>query len=272
MAFASADGLETWFTLLNVNGQHPDQRNLIEDFTAFSLSSGRGVFTPYTNLTTLKDIDVTGNLNAPGGTAFSRNDVTRNIVYDHVHAEGWEVGIDAPVNGINEIDGGFINAIKGVLITTANSRSRVVNINGNTDAAGNLDPQQPQFGTLSTTALKGRRQYDVALASNFNPKENDITRLFNPDVIQMGTVKFNDRQLYYKQQAADFEPFDSSSSSGVSAYVPAALVDLTNGRDVREVRPGDRRHRGAGRRDCLRPADRRVDRLARHLSSPTCSC
>jgi hypothetical protein len=192
------------------------------------LAGGRGVFTPYTNLTTLKDVTLIGNPSAPKGTAFSRNDVTRNIVYDHVQAVGWEVGIDAPVNGTNEIDGGFINAIKGVLIRTANSRSRAVHINGNTDAAGNLDPGQPQFGTLSAAALDGRRQYDISLSSNFNPKENDITRLFNPDVIQMGTVTVNDRQLYYKAQAADFEPFDSSAVDGVAAYVPAALVDLTN--------------------------------------------
>jgi hypothetical protein len=228
VAFASGDGLETWFTLLDVNGKNPDQRNLIENFTTFGNASGRGIFTPYTNLTTIKNSTLTGNLNSPGGTAIARNDVTRNMVYDHIHAEGWSVGIDAPVNGANDIKGGFFNDVKGILISTANSRSRVVNINGNTDALGNLDPSQPQFGTLSAAALGMRTQFDIALSSNFNPKENDITRLFNPDVIQMGTVTVNDQQLYYKQQAADFKPFDSSSPDGVAPYVPAALVNQTN--------------------------------------------
>ncbi len=228
VAFASGDGMETWFTLLNVNGKSPDQRNLIEDLTVFGTSSGKGLFTPYTNFTTIKDVTLTGNVNSPRGTAISRNDVTRNIVYDHVHAEGWDTGIDVPVNGVNKIDGGYFNDFKGIAISTANSRSRVVKINGNTDTNGNLDPANPQFGTLSATALKGRTQFDIALSSNFNPKENDITRLFNPDVIQMGTVTLNDTQLYYKQQAADFKPFDSTSASGVASFVPAALVDQTN--------------------------------------------
>jgi hypothetical protein len=228
VAFASGDGLETWFTLHDVSGKFADQRNLIEDFTTFGNSSGKGIFTPYTNFTTLRDVTITGNVNSPRGTAIARNDVTRNIIYDRVHAEGWEVGIDLPVNGINEVNGGYFNDIKGLLITTANSRSRQVNINGNTDAAGNLNAADPQFDTLSTQALNGRRQYDIALSSNFNPKENDITRLFNPDVIQMGTVTVNDQQLYYKQQAADFKPFDSTAADGVAAYVPAELVDLTN--------------------------------------------
>ena len=60
-----------------------------------------------------------------------------------MHAEGWETGIDVPVNGVNEIDGGFFNDVKGLSISTAMSRSRVVNINGNTDAQGNLDPTEP---------------------------------------------------------------------------------------------------------------------------------
>jgi G8 domain-containing protein len=228
IAFASGDGLETWFTLLDVNGKNPDQRNVIDNFTTFGNASGRGIFTPYTNLTTIKNSTITGNVNSPSGTAIARNDVTRNMIYDHIHAEGWSVGIDAPVNGVNEIDGGFFNDVKGIFISTANSRSRVVNINGNTDAQGNLDPAQPQFGTLSAAALGTRTQFDIALSSNFNPKENDITRLFNPDVIQMGTVKVNDQQLYYKQQAPDFVPFNSTSPDGVAPYVPADLIDKTN--------------------------------------------
>ena len=228
VSFASGDGFESWFTLLDVSGKNPDQRNLIENFTTFGNSSGRGLFIPYTNLTTLKNVTVTGNVNSPSGTGIARNDVTKNIIYDHVHAEGWDIGIDVPVNGVNEISGGFFNDVRGLLISTANSRSRVVNINGNRDVAGNLDPTQPQFGTLSAAALKNRQQFDIALTSNFNPKENDITRLFNPDVIQMGTVTVNDQQLYYKQQAGDFKPFDSTKPGGVAAYVPAELVDQTN--------------------------------------------
>ncbi len=228
VAFAAGDGLETWFSLLNVNGKSADQRNVIEDFQTFDTSSGKGIFTPYTNLTTLKNVTVTGNLNSPNGTAIARNDVTRNFVYDHVHAEGWDAGIDVPVNGTNQIDGGFFNDLKGLLISTAMSRSRVVDINGNTDSNGNLDPKNPQFGTLSAAVLKGRQQFDIALTANFNPREHDITRLFNPDVIQLGTVTLNDVQLYYKQQAADFKPFDPSAPGGVAPYVPADLINQTN--------------------------------------------
>ena len=228
IAFSNGDGFESWFTLLGISGKNADQRNVIEDFTTFNNSSGRGMFTPYTAFTTLKNVSSTGNVNSPGGTGFAINDVTRDIVYDHVYAVGWETGIDVPVNGVNVINGGFFNDLKGLQISTAQSRTRAVNIYGNTDAQGNLDPSHPQFGTLSTTALKGRTQFDIALNSNFDPSQNDVTRLFNQDIIRMGTVTLNNQQLYYKQQAADFKPFDSTASGGVPSFVPAALVDQTN--------------------------------------------
>src|SRR5262249_23725842 len=76
--------------------------------------------------------------------------------------------------------------------------------------------------------LHGRRQWDVSLAARFEPRDNDLTRLFNPDIVRMGTVTVNDKQLYYRQQAADYVPFDPTASGGVPAFVPAELVGLTN--------------------------------------------
>ena len=88
-------------------------------------------------------------MNSPGGTGFAINDVTRDIVYDHVYAVGWEVGIEVPVNGTTTINGGFFNDLNGLLIRTAQSRTRAVNIYSNSDGSA-------QFGNLSTTALKNR--------------------------------------------------------------------------------------------------------------------
>ena len=76
LSFASGDGMETWFTLLEVNGKSPDQRNVIDGFTTFGNNSGRGIFSPYTNLTTWKNVTVIGNVSSPSGTGIGRNDVT----------------------------------------------------------------------------------------------------------------------------------------------------------------------------------------------------
>src|SRR5262249_51194468 len=103
VAFASADGLETWFTLLNASGKFTDQRNLISNFTTFA-RGGRGIFTPYTSLTTFKNGAAPVIMNSRGGTAFARIDVTRDMFYDHVWATGWHIIIDGHLNCNAHID------------------------------------------------------------------------------------------------------------------------------------------------------------------------
>ncbi len=105
------------------------------------------------------------------------------------------------------MQGGYFNNVKNIEVTTAMNKNRVVHING---GAG-------QFGTLSATALNGQTQYNVYMKANFNPKERDITRLFNPDVILLGTVTHNGKQLYYFEQAADFVPFKTGDGGQLRA-------------------------------------------------------
>ena len=223
VAFGAEDGFESWFTLLEANHQ---SRSVIEDFSVRSTNGSAAIFTPYTNQMTFKNVTEIGNVANPGGIGFNRNTVTRNIIYDHVAVVGYGVGIDAPVNGSNRIVGGTFNNLKNIVIMTANSRDRVVNI----DDASPSDPihfidnlTQTVYGVVTP-----RVQYDVFLQANFNPRDNDLTRLFNRDVVRMGTVMHNGQQLYYFEQGANFIPFNSSSPGGVAAWVPAALRDKTN--------------------------------------------
>jgi len=61
--------------------------------------------------------------------------------------------------------------------------------------------------------------------------ENDITRLFNPDVILLGTVTLNGKQLYYLEQASDYVPFPTVAAGAATPYdpqVPQELRGLTN--------------------------------------------
>jgi hypothetical protein len=223
IALACSDGFESWFSLLNVTD---GRRTVVQDFTVAYTRDG-GVFTPYTNDLTLKNVLLAGDVNNPHGTAFARNNVTRNIIYDHVHAGGWAVGIDAPVNGSNTILGGTFNNLKNILISTANSRDRTVAIN---DASAS-DPivfLDNLVAKDSHGKITPRQQFDVYLTSNFHPEQNDITRLFNRDVITMGTVTHNGQQLYYLEQAADFVPFDTSKPGLVQSFVPQELRNKTN--------------------------------------------
>ena len=70
-----------------------------------------------------------------------------------------------------------------------------------------------------------RRSTTSICKADFDPKDRDITKLFNPDVIRLGTVMHNGKQLYYFEQAANYVPFKSGEAA---SYVPAELLDKTN--------------------------------------------
>jgi hypothetical protein len=229
VAFADQDGYESWFTLQNT---HLNVRTVLQDFTVFDMTQD-AIFTPYTSLVTFKNVSVSNPVNwagvytGPMNTAFQRNDATANIIYDHVTAKGFAVGINAPVVGVNTITGGTFNNLKNILITTTNSDTRVVNIND----AGPTDPVQfPD--TL------GQKQYDIYLQANWQPLFDDITRNFARDIIKIGLVKHDGQQVYFNEQAANYVPYPDAnwvannpgSNHGpvAAAWVPAALEDLTN--------------------------------------------
>jgi hypothetical protein len=210
-AYASGDGFQTWFHLRNV--KHTG-RSVVEGLKVWNTQGGNAVFIPYTNQTTLRNVIVLGNPAKFSGTGIGRNDVTANIIYDNVRVENFEKGIAAPVNGSNLIQGGRFQNIKNIEITTATSRNRVVDING-----------RIQFRSPSKALLGDRTPFNIFLQTNFNPKERDLSRLFYPDVILLGTVRFNGQQLFYLEQAANFIPFPAPQAAD---YVPKGLIDKTN--------------------------------------------
>ena len=87
------------------------------------------MFDPYTNLTTVKDTQLIGNVSSPGGTGMGRNDVTANFTYDNVTIKGFSLGVAIPVNGIDIVLGGTYQNKRNFEITTANSQTRTVLLN-----------------------------------------------------------------------------------------------------------------------------------------------
>jgi hypothetical protein len=209
-AFASGSGFESWFHLLNAPAGAQDA---VEGMTVWN-TLRRGIFIAYTNRLTVRNATVLGDLHTPWGTGIDRNNVSRNITYDNVRVEGFSTGLFAPLNGVSTILGGRFSNVRNITIETAMTLDRVVNINGDV-----------QFVPLSDQALLGRTPYDIYLQSTFNMMDRDITRLFNPDVIRLGTVRYNGQQVYYFEQAADFVPFPAGQAAD---YIPPELVGKTN--------------------------------------------
>ena len=207
-AFASGEGFESWFHLLDAT--HP-ARSVVEGFTTWGNRSGRGVFIPYTRHLTLRDLRTLGNPKNPAGLAVSGNDATDGIDIDNARVEGFEVGIVAPRRGSNRVRGGLLNNVKNVTVAGALGAGRSLTLSA------------VRLGRLSTAALRGRRQFDVYLEpEELSPAARDLSQVFTND-----TVRVNGRQLYRPEQAASFVPYPDSAG-GTPAYVPPELVGKTN--------------------------------------------
>ncbi|MCX7421806.1 MAG: hypothetical protein NT013_19965 [Planctomycetia bacterium] len=228
-AFGVEDGYESWFTMLAVN--HTSQ-TVIEDFKV-SYTTANAIEIPYTSNVTFKNVTLIGNFVKPNFVGIERNSITKNITYDHVNAQGFAVGIDAPLRGVSTIVGGKFNNLKNINIVTTSDRTRVLNINdaSPTDPVQFINNLKPLVNGVPTPV----KQFDIYMEANFRPLMNDLTTLFNPDVIQIGLVSHNGQQVYFYEQAAGFTPFPSTVQGNTSlfgpkaaAYVPTEMLDKTN--------------------------------------------
>lgn len=213
IAFASGTGLETWFHLTHM----PDGQSYIDNTTTWN-TGGRGFFNPYTGRTTIRNALVLGKVNGGGvwGTAFDRNNVTNNMTYENVRAEGWEVGIDVPVNRATVIKDGIFRAVRAIEISSTEDTIRTVDIIGD-----------PQFLPLTAQQLGGRQQFEIYLNGEISMRNRDLETYFSPDIVRLGTVRFNNHQVYYFKQAANFVPFPSSATETLT-WLPPEIVDKTN--------------------------------------------
>lgn len=191
-SFGNDVGFESMFHLLDA--KH-DGRSVVEGFITWGNRS-RAFHTPYTRNMTFLNVTAYRLPMSPGDTAFSGNEVTESIRYINATVEGWNVGINMPSNGHNVVEGGVFNNVINIQIHTAKDPKRVIDING--DIAFSNPPPE---------VLKDKTPWNIFLRTNWNPKDNDLTTFFNPDRVRLGTVTLSGKQIYYKEQDADFIPF-----------------------------------------------------------------
>lgn len=245
--FACRRGIETKFHQLNA--RH-GVRSLIENAT--TIWAGTALTIPYTRNLTVADSAFVGNSSRrASGRAMRRNSVTKSIDFVDLDLRYWFYGLDMPLRGHNRVIDGVYQNVRDINISTTRDDERLIEILG--------DVQFPDLTVAQRTHGRGSRawthdRHQVYLRTNFRPKFNDITRLFARDIIRLGTIKYQDMQLFYYAQAADYVPFPAETAA---AYVPRELIDLSNAQMWERY--------GLAIGDAVAPADAFVDSLIHGL-------
>lgn len=215
LIYGSRTGVETKFHQLN--SSH-DVRSVVTNVTTAKTSTAFSI--QYTNQLTLSDSTFIGYKRRPGRrSAMRRNNVARSIIFDDLTVKWWGHGLSIPVNGHNIVRNGVYQNIRDINISTTRDDDRVIDIEGNVEF---LDLTEKQLASYRRGPV---RKYQIYLWTRFNPDMNDLTRLFARDIIRMRTMIYDDHQLFYHAQAADFIPFTAETAAD---YVPQAIVDLSN--------------------------------------------
>ncbi|MDB4459083.1 hypothetical protein N9059_00760, partial [bacterium] len=244
--FACRQGVETKFHQLGSNHGVP---SVIKNVS--TVYAGTPLTIPYTHNLRVEDCEFVGYERRAGGRAMRRNSVTKSITFEDLSVRWWYYGLDMPLRGQNVVDGGVYQNIRDIYISTTRDDDRLIDIVGDIEFLELTDRQRTYHRRGVTTVHPRHYGY---LRTNFNPKHNDLTRMFARDIIRLGTIMYENKQLFYYAQAADFVPFPADSAN---SYVPVELLDKTNGQLWAEY--------GLSIGDAMAPDDAVVDPLINAL-------
>src|SRR5262249_12148673 len=162
------------------------------------------------------NVTLTGSLGGPKGQGFQINSDTRNITFDHVNVQGFQIGITVPQLGTTLIQGGTFNNLQNISITpttipdpkfpASDKHDRLISIH-----CMQVDPTT-LIDNLKNNLGQARQQYDIYFNYVFNRSQTDVAGQFD---LQIGTVMRNSQQLYLKEQAANFVPYSSTAPGGI---------------------------------------------------------
>ena len=189
VAYASANGLETWFH--NPGTSAP---SVIEDFTGWALRLA-GVRNNYTHNVVYRNAHLYGDPSNARGVAFSRNDASSNLTYDHVYVNGFATGIDLPLHGKNQVIGGYFNAKVVFRISCAGSQDRSIQFTDVKD-----------FGPLTQTI------FSMVSATKF--MDGNLNAAFVTDPIRLtDTIGYNGYYLAFDWQRLSATPFTNTGTA-----------------------------------------------------------
>jgi len=220
IAFASHTGFIPRFHLSGPKDGGPrcPGASVFEDSVVWNTRIGVHIrYSSHITLRNLRLISSSGEKRRGYAGVLGQIEEVNRIRCENLHVEGWRSGVDVRESGSWVIEGGSYNNHVNIMIPTTIERGRVVEITGDIRFA--KAGQEPGH-------------YDIYLGAEFKTsfQGRDPNRLFVPDI-----VKYQGKQLYYLEQAADYVPLrkkvapaEEKTLGSAEGSVPEELIGKTN--------------------------------------------
>jgi hypothetical protein len=208
VAFASPTGIITRHHLsgLKDGGPRYSGVSVLEDSVVWNTAVGVHVrYSMHITLRRLRLIGSSAEKERSSVGVLGQIEEVNRIRCEDLRVEGWRAGVDVRESGSWVIDGGSYDNQINLLIPTTIERGRVVEI------AGPIRFAEPAQATPG--------HYDICLQSEFRTvfQGRDPNALFLPDII-----KYQGKQLYYLEQAADSIPLRKKVAPGEEKRIVSA--------------------------------------------------
>lgn len=227
MAYNTRTGLEVWKHLQDRSAHEGGWlgTSTIEDshFAGLYhwLGNASGVRLPYANHLTFNDVTVVGGFGRGRGTGVSHNNKTGDYHFNNVTIVGWGTGIHMPAHGDNSVNGGHFHNLNNIHVSNTKDDGRLIEIKGDID----FNLEEGIVGDKTHNLGQLIKPYNINIGIRYDMKDRYLPRLFYRDIIRIGTVKYQNKQLYYHEQAAGHVPFADGTAA---EYIPTEFIDKTN--------------------------------------------
>jgi hypothetical protein len=193
-----------------------DGQTYIRNFTSWN-SRYAGIDLLYTGQTSVINPKLIGN-QFYDGYGINTNRLTHDITITNPQIDGFENGVVVPVRRTSVIQGGRINAVKGVYVEKGHDTIRDATITGVT------------VTTPTLAQLRDRQHYDLYATADFSFQYPDfldrkVESLLSQDTILASINASPLAQVYFYQQSPRYLPFRNATSY---SYVPDAFLNKNN--------------------------------------------
>lgn len=188
------------------------QRSTVDNLTVWGLVNyGVALDLPYTNQMNVTNSTLLGGsvASATSQLAIGMINATRNVTYQNLRVEKFQVGIALPMQGTNLVTGGSYKNITNLQVSAAVNQHRVTTITED----------------VSLTKLDPAKGFNIGTSHDLGA----ITSPFFPFLFQSDQTLLpksaGDRQLFLSEQSPSAIPFPAGI---VPAWVPAEVIGKTN--------------------------------------------
>jgi hypothetical protein len=196
IGYASGEGLATWYHLEHGTEAY---HGVLEDSIFWNNTLGANL--GYTQHTVLRNLTVIHTpIDVQPMTGLKGNSMTSDITFENLTVNGYRIGIILPTRGKSVVNCGSYNNATDIYVRTSGNRDALI--------------------TGFTTTPRISMVLDPTIEDEY------VSRYFGNDVVTLDFGPFNNKRLYYLQQAADAIPFPSPIDGLPSEYVGLTTQQL----------------------------------------------